>query len=282
MPAAPGAIADLAFDPAAAARLARGRGTRYALREHARTVGALIMREALTRFGQSRIGYLWAVIEPAVFIGLFIALRSYVNTTVPVGESVALFLMSGIVAARLVLGMAGRIGSSIRSNMQLLIYPLVQPLDMIEARCVLETLTAMVVMVLFFGGLLLVADNAAINDFPRFTEAAMAAMLLGCAIGSFNAVFGAIVPIWEKVWPILNLPLFLTSGAFFVPSTMPPTVVSIVQWNPVLHVVEWFRTAIYLDYRDILDPVYPVSMSIGLIAAAIVLERVYRLRIASS
>ena len=276
--AAPSAIADLAFDPAAAARLARGRGLRYGLSAHTRTIGALIMREAHTRFGQSRIGYLWAIIEPAVFIALFLSIRTYLNATVPIGESVALFVMSGVVAARLVIGMTQKVSAAIQSNQQLMIYPLVQPLDTVIARCILEAMTTIVVGGLFFGGLLVVADNASINDFVGFSEAMAVALLLGCAIGSFNAVFGAVVPTWKRLYGFMSLPLFITSGAFFVPATMPPSVIAVIWWNPIMHVVEWFRTAIYLDYHPILEPLYPVGLSFGLIGTAVILERVYRLR----
>lgn len=282
MSSAPGAIADLAFDPAAARRLERGRGLRFAITAHSRTIGALVMREALTRFGQSRIGYLWALIEPAVFIALFLVLRTYLDTTVPIGESVALFVMSGIVAARLVLSMVGKIGAAIQSNMPLLIYPLVQPLDTVLARCILETMTMIVVGVLFFGGLLLVADNASINDFVVFSQAVAAAMALGCCLGAFNSVFGTIVPAWMRIWGFASLPLFITSGAFFVPSTMPLEVQAIVWWNPILHIVEWFRMGIYLDYHPVLVPAYPLGLAAVLMALAVVLERLYRMRIATS
>ena len=279
MPPTPGAIADLAFDPAAAARLAKGRGLRFGLRAHARTIGALVMREAHTRFGQSRIGYLWAIIEPAVFIGMFLVMRTYLNASVPIGESVALFVMSGVVGARLVIGMTGKIGASVQSNQQLLIYPLVHPLDTVVARCVLEVLTMVVVIVLFFGGLLLVAEGADINDFALFSEAIAAAMLLGCAIGAFNTIFGAIAPSWLRLWGFMGLPLFITSGAFFVPAMLPPAALAVVWWNPVLHIVEWFREAIYLDYISVLEPAYPLLLSAFLIVAAVVLERVYRQRL---
>ena len=275
-PASGAAIADLAFDPAAAERLARGRGLLYGLSAHTRTIGALVMREAHTRFGRTRIGYLWAVIEPAIFIGMFVVLRTYLNTTVPIGESVALFVMSGVVGARLVIGMSRKIGQAIQSNLQLLIYPLVQPLDTVIARCILESLTMVVVLGLFFGGRLLVAENATINSFVVFSEAVAVSLLLGCALGSFNSVFGSIVPTWTRLWGFMGLPLFITSGAFFIPATLPPPILAVIWWNPVLHIVEWYREAIYLDYISVLAPEYPLLLSFGLLGTAVVLERVYR------
>ena len=276
---APVAIADLAFDPAAAERLRRGRGMRFALREHARTIDALMMREALTRFGRSRLGYLWAVIEPAAFIGVFLLLRAYVRQSVPIGESVVLFLLSGIVAARVVLSVAGKVTGAIEANRVLFVFPLVNPLDAVLGRWVLEVLTGLVVLILFFGGLLALTDDVEIARFAVFTQAVLVAMVLGVSIGTFNAVLSAVVPSWARIWSMLSLPLFVTSGAFLVPATLPPALLAIIAWNPILHVVEWFRTGIYLDYVDVLDRSYPLLLSVLLLGAALTLERVYRLRV---
>ena len=242
-------------------------------------MGALLMREALTRYGNSRIGYLWAVIEPAVFIAMFLIVREYLSRTVPIGENVALFMMSGIVTARVAISVIQKISVSIESNRALLVYPLVNPLDTIAARCVLESLTGLVVVVLFFAGLLVVGGDVTINSFATFTQAAMALVVLSCSLGAFNAVLGTILPAWTRVWNLLSLPLFITSGIFFVPATLPPAVADIVWWNPILHIVEWMREGIYLDYLSVLDRSYPLLLSAGLVGAALLLERMFRLRV---
>ena len=40
------------------------KGFRYALSENVRVIGALVIRSGVTRFGESRIGYLWTLAEP--------------------------------------------------------------------------------------------------------------------------------------------------------------------------------------------------------------------------
>ena len=280
-PAGRPTLAALAFDEAAAARLRRGRGTVHALREQMRTIGALLMREALTRYGNSRIGYLWAIIEPAVFIGLFLALRGYLKETVPIGENLALFLMSGIVTARVAISIQSKIGGAISSNRALLVYPLVNPLDTVAARCVLECLTGMVVIVLFFVGLMVVDEGATIVNFAVFSQALVVMLLLTCAMGAFNAVVSTISPAYGRVWGLLSFPLFITSGAFFVPATLPEGLLRIVWWNPILHIVEWAREGIYLDYLSVGEPAYPILLSVGLICGALAVERVFRLRVVS-
>lgn len=246
-----------------------------------RAIGALLMREALTRYGSSRIGYLWAIIEPAAFIAMFLVVRDYLNRTVPLGENIALFMMSGLVGARVTINIVGKVGQAIGSNRALLVYPLVNPLDTIAARCVLETLTGMIVFVLFFAGLLIVASDVVINDFATFTTGAAMLVVLGCSIGTFNAVLGTVLPAWTRVWSLMSLPLFITSGIFFVPATLPPAVLAVVWWNPLLHIVEWLREGIYLDYLSVREPAYPLLLSAGLLGAALTMERLFRLRVVS-
>ena len=253
----------------------------FAFREQIRAIGALLMREALTRYGSSRIGYLWAVIEPAAFIAMFLVVREYLGRTVPIGENIALFMMSGLVGARITLNIANKIGAAIESNRALLVYPLVNPLDTIAARCVLEALTGMIVFVLFFAGLLLVAGDVTINDFATFSQGAMMLVVMGCSLGTFNAVLGTVLPAWTRVWALMSLPLFITSGIFFVPATLSPSILAVVWWNPLLHCVEWVRTGAYVTYDPLLDHAYPLTLSFVLLIAGLLLERIYRFRLLS-
>ena len=272
-------LADLAFDPAAAARLRRGRSLLFGVRQQARAIGALMMREALTRYGNSRIGYLWAVIEPTGYIAVFVAMRAFLRESVPIGENVALFVMSGIVAARVAVGIIGKTSAAIESNRALLVYPLVNPLDAVAARCVLESLTGMVVTALFFIGLLVFAGDVTIQSFPTFTTALAVLIVLSCSIGAFNAVLGTILPAWSRLSSLMALLLFITSGAFFVPATLPLPALAVVWWNPLLHVVEWVREGIYLDYLSVREPFYPLAVSAVLLGATLTLERLFRLRV---
>src|SRR3712207_6210789 len=40
-----------------------------------RVIGALLLRELLTRYGRNNIGFLWLFVEPMLFVGLMVAVR---------------------------------------------------------------------------------------------------------------------------------------------------------------------------------------------------------------
>ena len=63
-----------------------------------RVLHALILREMVTRYGISRLGYVWAVLEPVGFITLLSLLFSQIAHAPPIGKSFPLFYATGYIA----------------------------------------------------------------------------------------------------------------------------------------------------------------------------------------
>ena len=162
------------------------------------------------------------------------------------------------------------------SDKALLTYPLVKPVDAIIARILLEILTMLVVLTVFFT-LLSVFSNYKIIHTPHiFLQAVFATILLSAGVGVFNAVFSMIVPAWERLWGLIKLPLLILSGIFYIPKSMPPIVQDIIYWNPLLHCVEWLRHGAYLDYDPMLNRSFVIWFSLSFLTAGLFLERIYR------
>lgn len=244
-----------------------------------RVVGALVLRESRTRFGRSRIGYAWAVIEPAAWVFLFVFLHSLIAEYPPFGQSSFLFFAAGVLTYRLYSSLANRISSAITANAALLTYPVVRPFDTIVARMVLESATLLVVMLGAWFVIFLAEDIQVVHHPTTLIAAILATILFGAALGTFNAVVSALVPAWDRIFGILSMPIMVTSGMFYVPNQLPPVVLDILRWQPVLNAIEWFRTGIYLDYTPVLDKTYLVSLSLALLLVALILERLAREKI---
>src|SRR4051794_6139116 len=101
-------------------------------------VHALLLRETKTRFGITKLGYLWAIIEPALWIGTFSAFYSSFRHLATPGMNIVAFITCGIIPFSMFRDIAGRCMVAISSNMGLLFYPQVRPLDLVIARVVLE------------------------------------------------------------------------------------------------------------------------------------------------
>lgn len=241
-----------------------------------RVTVAIILRETKTRFGKNKLGYLWAVIEPVAYVAILLLVRSRLHASIPFGENLFVFFITGILVYRTFIAIAGRTMKAITANSALLTYPLVKPMDTVLARIILEALTMLVVFGIFFAFLALVSEQEVIHYPSRFAAAVTATILLGAGIGTFNAVVSVLFPAWERLWSILGFPLFILSGVFYLPQALPPALQKILYFNPILHCVEWLRHATYLDYTPLLDRAYILVFAIVSLTLGMFLERIYR------
>src|SRR5215216_777475 len=99
-------------------------------------IHALLLRETKTRFGANQLGYLWAFVQPSLWIGMFLVFDSLFGRTAPPGMSLVAFLTTGIVPFSLFRETTNRCVSAIEANKGLLFYPQVRPLDLVIARAI--------------------------------------------------------------------------------------------------------------------------------------------------
>ena len=112
----------------------------------ARVVHALIIRETRTRFGDSRLGYGWALIEPILHIALLAAMFSLLmRGRPPIGTHFFLFYFTGLVPYLIFVHASTSMMHAVTSNGALLQLPPVKPFDAILARGLLEFATDIVV-----------------------------------------------------------------------------------------------------------------------------------------
>jgi len=230
-----------------------------------RVIGALLIREMITRYGRTPGGYVWAVIEPAGMIFLFALAFSQFIHTPPLGSSFILFYATGYLPFHAYSEVAGSTSHAIAFNRQLMQLPRVRPLDAIIARYLLSLLTLIVVIFLIFAVMLLILGEDVTFSPAPLLLALMAASFLGLGVGTLNTVLFHFVPIWERVWPIINRPLLLISGVFYMVDSLPGRVGKIIAWNPLVHVIGEARLAFYPAYRgDEIHMIYVFAIAVGL------------------
>ena len=258
-------------------------GIAQRLRVMGRVIVALMLREMKTRFGRSRFGYLWAILEPMVYVGFFLSIRAFLGEGAGAfGDSLILFLLTGLIVVRVFLAVSSFMTAAILSNRALLAYPPVKPIDVILARFLLESLTMLFVVLLFFVSLSIAIERNVIPNHVDFAAALAATLLLAASVGLFNAILTVLVPTWQQFWSLIRLPLFILSGIFYLPRELPPAYQDVLWWNPVLHCVEWLRTGAYVTYNPLLDRGYVLVFSLIFLTAGLALERIYRFRLLSA
>ncbi|MFK3779729.1 ABC transporter permease [Agrobacterium sp. NPDC089420] len=244
----------------------------YYLKAHIRVVGALLIREMSTRFGSKPGGYVWAIIDPAGHIAFMSLIFMAITHTPALGKSFALFFATGYLAFQFYAAMAGFLNGAIKANRTLLSYPNVAPIDTIVARYILQAGTTSVVSFCVLGLILLTVDQPVYLNWPAIIEAAFAATVLGLGIGIFNNVATLRFPLYEQVFNIINRPMFLISGVFFLPDALPAPIRDIVLLNPLVHVVMLFRKGFYPEYRaDMMNMTYLYSFALTILFMGLLL-----------
>jgi len=62
-----------------------------ALRTQVRVIHALVLRETKTRYGQHKLGFVWAILEPMIMVALFVAIFSSLRNDNPGGTLSAIY-----------------------------------------------------------------------------------------------------------------------------------------------------------------------------------------------
>lgn len=239
-----------------------------------RVVMALIIREMHTRYGTTWGGYVWAILEPVGMIALLsIAFSQFIRTP-PLGSSFVLFYATGYIPFHFYAEVAGNTSLAITTNRPLLHFPAVNPLDAVLARFILSILTLIVVTVVTMTGIYLIEEITIQIDLGPVLLSLAAAACLGLGVGTLNCVLFPFLPVWHRIWVIINRPLFLISGIFFTYESMPANVRSILWWNPIVHTVGESRSG----YFPIYDGTYVSMLYVWSIAIGSFLLGAYLLR----
>lgn len=241
-----------------------------------RVVAALMLREMSTTYGRSPVGYLWAVLQPVAGIVLLTLVFSLMLRSPPLGKSFALFYASGIVPFLLYMEVQSKIAGSIQFSRQLLVYPSVTVVDAILARFILNLLTQLLVAFIIFGVLMNLDDTHAAVDLPAISLALVMAAALGLGAGVLNAFLFGIFDEWNRIWAVLNRPMFILSCVLFTFESIPEPYRGWLWFNPLIHVVGQTRRGFYPFYEaDYVSAAYVFLVSLVLLVLGLIFLKRY-------
>ncbi|MDO6484939.1 ABC transporter permease [Shimia thalassica] len=231
-----------------------------------RSVIALIFREMSTTYGRSPGGYIWAILEPVLAISLMTVVFSYALRSPALGVSFPLFYATGYFPFIMYNDMTMKVGQAIKFNKNLLAYPNVTYVDAIAGRAVLSSLTNALVFGIFILGLIVIGGLHLNVDFVRLANAFGMSIALGIGIGVINCYVMSRFPIWTSIWSIINRPMFIISGIFFLIDEVGEPYRTILLYNPMAHVIMQMRSAFYPTYdANYASPVYVYSIAFVLL-----------------
>ncbi|OJF95599.1 ABC transporter permease [Pararhizobium antarcticum] len=232
------------------------------IQTHLRVVAALLIREMEARFGSKPGGYAWALMDPVSHVLLMTLIFQAIAHAPALGTSFPLFFATGYIGFQFYQAMAGYLNGAVKANKSLLSYPNVAPIDAMVARYLLQFGTTALVAIVVLGGIIAFMRVPVDLYWPALIEAAFVGSILALGNGLINNVMFVKYPLYEQVFSIISRPLFMVSGVFFLPDSIPAPYKEVVLLNPLVHLTMLFRTGFYDEYRAIgLDTSYLYSFA---------------------
>jgi ABC-type polysaccharide/polyol phosphate export permease len=210
-----------------------------------RVMGALLMREVITRFGRDNLGVLWLVGEPMLFTMGVAVLWSAAGMNHGAGIPIVAFAITGYSSVLVWRNTVGRCNSAIQQNISLLYHRNVRVIDVMATRILIEVCGAsgsFIVLSVFFIAVELVAPPV---DMLQVLGGWLMLVWFGAALALTMGALTSYSELIERIWHPTAYLLFPLSGAAFMVDWLPPAFQKTVLLLPMVHGVEMVREGFF-------------------------------------
>ncbi|AMO58733.1 hypothetical protein GZ77_17435 [Endozoicomonas montiporae] len=211
-------------------------------------INALARRELKTRFGQYRLGIVWALLEPLMQMLFFMVMFHFRGMSGVGGLALPIFLATGLAPFQYFNRVVNQASGAVSANRNLFIYRQVRVFDAFLVRFLLEAIISFVVLITLIAGTWWAGYDVAVYDSILFLQVYLLLSFLSFGISLIVGVITTLYPEPAKFVPFLLRPLFFISGTFFSINEMPAVTHDFLLWNPLLHAFELFRSTLSVGY----------------------------------
>jgi len=208
---------------------------------HFRVIGALLMRETITRYGRHNIGFLWLFVEPMLFTSgvttLWTLFEAHQYSNIPI----AAFALTGYSTVLLWRNMPGRCSGAIEPNLTLMYHRNVKVIDIFASRILLEiagTTASFITLGIIFT---IIGWIKPPEDILKVMFGWFMIIWFGAALSLGIGALCERSEIIEKLWHPTAYFMFPLSGAGFMVDWLPTTAQKYILFLPMVHGVEILR-----------------------------------------
>ena len=210
-----------------------------------RVIGALMMREVITRFGRHNLGVLWLVLEPLGFTIGVAVLWAAAGLAHGSSMPIVAFAITGYSSVLLWRNTVSRCNAAINQNFGLLFHRNVRVMDVFATRILLEIGGATASFMLLTAVMMI----AGVMPAPQDPLVAVAGWILlawfGGALATLIGAAASFSEVVDRVWHPVSYLMFPLSGAAFMVDWLPAAAQQFVLWLPMVHGVEMVRHGFY-------------------------------------
>jgi capsular polysaccharide transport system permease protein len=212
---------------------------------------ALFLREYTARFGSSRVGFFWVLIEPIAHLAFPVAIFGFIFDRHVTGYEYPVFLIYGLVPYFIFRAICMQTMEGVNTSRGLLSYRPVHLIDVIFTKAIF-TLALESVLFLIMAGLLTFLGYDLVPTLPvEWLILLLGVALFGVGLGMILAAITSFIPDTRAVIRLLFMPLYMISGVVLPVSRFPDEWVRWLALNPVLHCVEASRNLALNHYKPI-------------------------------
>ncbi len=206
-----------------------------------RVIGALLMREIITRYGRNNIGFLWLFVEPLMMTLLILMMWKFLRADQLSSLNIVAFTLTGYPMAMMWRNASNRAIGAISANASLLYHRNVRVLDTIFSRVLLEVAGATIAQIVIMALLLAVRWIEWPADIFYMLMAWILMALFALGLGMVICLIAFQFEAFCKLWGTLSFIMLPLSGAFFFVASLPHQAQEYLLWIPMVHGTEMFR-----------------------------------------
>jgi capsular polysaccharide transport system permease protein len=219
----------------------------HSLKIQTRVIGALLMREVITRYGRHNIGVLWLILEPMMFTLGVTTLWKVANLHHLSAIPIEVFAITGYSSVLIWRNATSRCVKAIEPNASLMFHRNVKVIDVFLSRVILEIVGSTASFITlsigfaFFGLIKWPYDFTTV--IAGWILLCWFAIGLGFCVGSISERSES----FERMWHIVTYLLFPMSGAGFMLDWVPSNARELLSLLPMIHAVEMIRHGFFGD-----------------------------------
>ena len=212
-----------------------------------RVIGALLMREIITRYGRNNIGFLWLFVEPLLMTGLIVILWGGLRFDQYSSLNIIAFMATGYPLMMMWRNASNRTIGAVSANLSLLYHRNVRVLDTLLSRMILEIAGATIAQITLMTVLVLVGVIPMPQDLFYMLLAWSLMAMFAIGLGLIISAIAQSFEVFGRIWGTLSFLMMPLSGAFFFVHSMPTTIQSYLLKVPMIHGSEMFRHGYFGD-----------------------------------
>ena len=217
-----------------------------ALAVQQRIIGALFMREFMTRWGRRNLGFAWLFAEPLIFAMPVIAMWSMIRAPFEHGIPMIAFVWSGYLPLLIFRHVTGHSLYTIKFSAAMLYHRQVTPLDIFIGRQGLELVGNISACAVSFLLLYMVGLIGWPDDYALFLTGFFYMSWWSIGVALIVAALSERSEIVEHIWFPTSYMYMAVCGFFFMAAWLPTSLRQIaLAVDPPLHAYEMIRSGLF-------------------------------------